>query len=56
MCDPNFVSNSVLKAPIQNLVKEIFNVENMKFQMRRFQIDVIFKKIKLILNTNKKYL
>jgi len=48
MCDQNFVSNSRLKTPIQNLVKEIFDIKNMKFQMDRFKIDVILKYIELI--------
>lgn len=38
MCDKDFVSASSIPVPIQNLVKLIFNVENMKYQMRRFKV------------------
>ncbi len=38
MYEPEFVSSSALKLPVQDLVKQMFDIESMKNQMKRFQV------------------
>lgn len=38
MCEKDFVSKSELPSQVQKLVKLIFDVENMKYQMKRFKV------------------